>query len=72
MKPEKEIFDYALQKANALLTESIMIGDNLEADIKGAQNVGMDAIFVNHINATTDIEPTYTITHLNELESILM
>ena len=70
MKPEKEIFDYALQKANALLTESIMIGDNLEADIKGAQNAGMDAIFVNHINATTDIEPTYTITHLNELENI--
>lgn len=70
MKPEKEIFDYALQKANASVSESIMIGDNLEADIKGAIGAGLDTIFVNHINATTDISPTYTISHLNQLENI--
>jgi len=70
LKPKKEIFEYALAKAGANLKESIMLGDNLEADIKGAMNAGMDCIFVNHINATTDIKPTYTITHLRELESI--
>ena len=70
MKPEKEIFDYAMLKANATLSESIMIGDNLEADIKGAMNAGMDTVFVNHISATTELEPTYIITHLNELEKI--
>jgi len=70
MKPEKEIFVYAMLKANATLGECIMIGDNLEADIKGAMNAGMDTVFVNHISATTDLEPTYTITHLNELEQI--
>ena len=70
LKPKKEIFEYALAKAGATLKESIMLGDNLEADIKGAMNAGMDCIFVNHINATTDIKPTYTITHLIELESI--
>lgn len=71
MKPEKEIFEYALQKANTISSESIMIGDNLEADIKGAIDFGMDCVFVNHINASTEIKPTYTITHLKELESIL-
>lgn len=70
MKPEKEIFDYALQKANASVFESIMIGDNLEADIKGAKDAGLDTVFVNHINASTDIEPTYIISHLKELENI--
>jgi putative hydrolase of the HAD superfamily len=48
-----------------------MIGDNLDADIKGAINAGMDSIFVNHINADLKgIKPTYVITHLKELEGI--
>jgi putative hydrolase of the HAD superfamily len=70
LKPKKEIFDFAIDKAGAIINESIMIGDNLDADIQGALNAGMDAIFVNHINATTDLQPTYTIYHLKELESI--
>jgi putative hydrolase of the HAD superfamily len=71
LKPNKEIFDFALQKSGAAAKESIMIGDNIEADIKGALNAGMDCIFVNHINAITEVKPTYTIYHLKELETIL-
>lgn len=70
LKPKKEIFEFALQKAKASLQESIMIGDNLDADIQGAMNAGMDTVFVNHINATTSIKPTYIITHLDQLEHI--
>ncbi|MFZ1527291.1 MAG: YjjG family noncanonical pyrimidine nucleotidase [Ferruginibacter sp.] len=70
LKPKKEIFDYALLAANAAITESIMIGDNQEADIKGAMNAGMDTVFVNHTNATATITPTYTVTHLKQLEEI--
>ena len=70
LKPKKEIFEFALQKATANLPESIMIGDNLDADIQGAMNAGMDTVFVNHINATTTLKPTYTITHLDQLENI--
>jgi putative hydrolase of the HAD superfamily len=71
LKPNIEIFEYALHKANAKLEESIMIGDNESADIKGAINIGMDSVFVNHINAVPTIPATYTITHLKELENIL-
>ena len=70
LKPKKEIFDYAMDKAQAMLPESIMIGDNLDADIYGAMNAGMDTVFVNHINAVTDLKPTYTVTHLKELDLI--
>ncbi|MBC7866266.1 MAG: noncanonical pyrimidine nucleotidase, YjjG family [Gloeobacteraceae cyanobacterium ES-bin-316] len=70
LKPKKEIFEYAMAKAGASTRDSIMIGDNLDADIQGGINAGMDTIFVNHIQATTDIKPTYTITHLQELEAI--
>ncbi len=73
LKPRKEIFEYALTKTGATLQNSIMIGDNIEADIEGARNVGMHTIWVNHL--TKDIAPitlaTYTIHHLKELEKIL-
>jgi putative hydrolase of the HAD superfamily len=71
VKPSKEIFEYAIKKAVAGLNESIMIGDNPEADIQGAINAGMDSIFVNHIGASTILNPTYTIYTLQELENIL-
>ncbi len=70
LKPNKEIFDYALLKAKANTYESIMIGDNVDADIEGGINAGLDTIFVNHLN--NDIYPNanYTIFHLKELEEI--
>ena len=71
VKPKKEIFEYAIAKAKCSMKESIMIGDNLNADILGAKNAGMDSVFVNHINAEANEAPTYTIHHLKELESIL-
>jgi len=71
MKPEKEIFQYAIDKANTSVENAIMIGDNIEADIKGAINFGMDCIFVNHINTTSPVQATYTIHHLKEIEKIL-
>jgi putative hydrolase of the HAD superfamily len=70
LKPHKAIFDYALSLAKATTKESIMLGDNLDADINGAINAGLDTVFVNHINETTTLKPTYTIHHLKELEAI--
>ena len=43
-KPNPKIFHHALEKANAKPSNSIMIGDNLEADIIGAQEVGLKTI----------------------------
>lgn len=70
LKPNKEIFEYALQKTGAAKEESIMIGDNLEADIQGGINAGLDTVFVNHLKVETQVQPTYTIYHLKELEDI--
>ncbi|NCT94342.1 MAG: noncanonical pyrimidine nucleotidase, YjjG family [Chitinophagaceae bacterium] len=70
LKPQKEIFDYALQQTGAQIEQSIMIGDNLDADIQGGINAGMDTVFVNHINQPAHIVPTYTVYHLQELEQI--
>jgi putative hydrolase of the HAD superfamily len=49
-KPNPIIFQYALAQAQANANESIMIGDNWEADIMGAKNAGLDVIFCNFNN----------------------
>lgn len=71
VKPDKEIFNFAIRKANTKVETCIMIGDNFDADIQGAINAGMDNVFVNHINAEIKIKPTYVINHLKELHDIL-
>ena len=70
LKPNKEIFEYALKASGAKLETSIMIGDNESADIQGAINAGMDSIFVNHLQIQPTVPATHTITHLKELENI--
>jgi putative hydrolase of the HAD superfamily len=71
MKPEREIFETAFRKTGAEPSHSIMIGDNLEADIQGGINAGMDTVFVNHIGTEATKIPTYTIHDLIELKNIL-
>ncbi|MBY0481083.1 MAG: YjjG family noncanonical pyrimidine nucleotidase [Chitinophagaceae bacterium] len=71
LKPNKEIFEFALQKTGAGIEESIMIGDNQDADIQGGINAGLDTIFVNHLQVAATVKATYTIHHLKELENIL-
>ena len=44
-KPHRKVFEAALQKAKVDPINSVMIGDNFEADILGAQKVGMNTIF---------------------------
>jgi len=70
LKPNKEIFEYALRKTRAQLHESIMIGDTPEVDILGAKNVGMDQVFVNHLRISIEEQPTYIVHSLKELEAI--
>lgn len=75
LKPNKEIFDYAFAKANALPEQSIMIGDTIEVDILGAANAGIDQIHVNHLSKeaipfANGKLPTFTVYSLEELEGI--
>lgn len=74
LKPHKEIFDYAFQKAGANQEESIMIGDTIDVDILGAVNAGIDQVHVNHLTKervlVKDKPPTYTVYSLKELENI--
>ena len=72
-KPHPEIFKLAMQAAGANIQNSLMIGDNYEADILGAYNAGMKCVFYNpesHVieNIPGDI---LMITTFDELEKFL-
>ncbi|OIV43271.1 YjjG family noncanonical pyrimidine nucleotidase [Flavobacterium johnsoniae] len=69
-KPNSIIFDYAVNLAQASKENSIMIGDDLDADVNGALNAGLDAIFFNIRNI--DAPKNYKqINHLLELKKYL-
>lgn len=70
-KPDPAIFDFALKGANATVAESIMIGDSIEADIRGAQAFGMKAIFFNPERKEKPADVEHEITELKELMEIL-
>lgn len=70
-KPDKEIFELAMDRAQASLPQSIMIGDNLASDIAGAKNVGMDHVWFNPTNNPTPEFIQYEIENLIGLKSIL-
>jgi putative hydrolase of the HAD superfamily len=69
-KPNSIIFDYAVNVAQASKENCIMIGDCLDADVNGALNAGLDAIFFNDkkIEAPENIKQ---INHLLELKKYL-
>ncbi len=69
-KPHAGIFEYALKAANAEKTSSVMIGDCIEADVQGALDCGLDAIFFNEhgYEAHASIKQ---VNHLLDLKNIL-
>ena len=70
-KPRKEIFHWAVSSVHAHKRECLMIGDDLEVDVRGAINYGIDAIWYNPENLPSDFHPTYTISDIGELIKIL-
>ena len=69
-KPSPIIFDYALKKANAINSNSLMIGDSYQADILGAINAGINAILFNYHNIDPN-DNIISVSNLSDLRSYL-
>jgi putative hydrolase of the HAD superfamily len=70
-KPHPYIFKKAFSLAGAKASNSIMIGDDLYADIYGAQRVKMDTVYFNPQQLEHDKYTQYEIKCLSELYDIL-
>ncbi len=70
-KPSPLYFDYALKTSGAHKETTLMVGDNLNTDVLGALNAGIDAMLVNRWNIEkTDIPQTVTFV-VNSLRDIM-
>ncbi len=69
-KPNPLIFKEALRKANVTTANAIMIGDNWEADIMGAKNIGMDVVYCN-FNQQPVGENIKSVNNLFEIKQFL-
>lgn len=66
-KPHPGIFQHALTTANTKAENSLMIGDNINADVHGALNVGMQAIWFNEFK----LENTIGVAEVQQLNQLL-
>jgi YjjG family noncanonical pyrimidine nucleotidase len=69
-KPNPIIFEHALRVANANKTQSVMIGDSLDADVEGALQIGLEAIFFNESKLPVE-DHIKQVSHLLELKKYL-
>lgn len=70
-KPAKEFFDYAFKVTGANPATTIMVGDNLNTDILGARNAGIDTLFFNRWKLDYQQEATFYAERLKDIIGIL-
>ncbi|KAF1300952.1 MULTISPECIES: YjjG family noncanonical pyrimidine nucleotidase [Enterococcus] len=71
-KPMKEYFDFVFERIPQFeKKETVIIGDSLTSDIEGGIQAGIDTIWLNPAKAAASIAPTYQISKLDEIYTIL-
>ncbi|MDQ0169622.1 HAD family hydrolase [Paenibacillus tundrae] len=72
-KPDPSIFQYALDKLGVQPEESMMVGDKLTTDIRGALSTGIKSVWINRENKENSetYTPDHEIKHLSELDRII-
>jgi putative hydrolase of the HAD superfamily len=75
-KPHPRIFEIALSNWYCPPNEAVMVGDNLDADIRGAQNAGIYGVWISRRSDPVredqaKIRPDATLSSLSELSSAL-
>lgn len=68
-KPHPGFFEYAIKETGAVKEQTVMIGDNYNTDIKGAQAVGIEQIYFNRWG-DPECHPEVTL-QVEKLEDIM-
>lgn len=74
-KPHPAIFGHVLDYLSVAAIDAVMIGDNPEADIRGAHAAGMRAIWITHhqqANYPSDLAPAWqAVPHVTAIARLL-
>ena len=74
-KPDKRYFDYSFSLIEKVERKDVLvIGDNLNSDILGAENYGLDHCWFNgkHLENTSTLKPKFEVRSLIELKNLLL
>lgn len=70
-KQSAGIFKVALELLGGSKDMAVMIGDSMENDIKGAMDFGIDQVYFNPAKEKSEVRPTYEVSSLHEIISLL-
>jgi len=70
-KPEKGYFEQVLAALGADPAQTVMLGDDLNSDIQGAVNAGLDSIWYSRAKERNPL-PTYQIGRLEQAAEIIL
>ncbi len=76
-KPDKQVFQVALDKLGVEAENAVMVGNRIDADIVGANRIGMKIVWFRwndcyeEIIGSEDEKPDFIIKSLSELPGIL-
>jgi putative hydrolase of the HAD superfamily len=71
-KSKKDVFADILKRHGYLPSEVLVVGDDLESEIKAAQALGIDTVLYDKFNLHPDSQTTYKISDFKELASIVL
>ncbi|MBO2007660.1 HAD family hydrolase [Hymenobacter negativus] len=70
-KPDRRIFEVAMQRLGARPEETVLVGDNWRADVLGALAVGIRPVWLNRLGAVRPLPHVAEIMSLEPLEDAL-
>ena len=71
LKPSRAFFDYAFNKTGAISAQTLVIGDDPDADIAGAVEYGLKCIFFNRKHKACEYKIDAEVSELKEITDML-
>lgn len=72
-KPNRRIFEIALERANVNASDCLYVGDNYYDDVIGSRKVGMDSVLINPLGkkGIEELEGVQIISNIKDLLAIV-
>jgi len=71
LKPDYKIFEVGLEKLGVKPEKALMVGDNLEEDVRGAENAGIQGILIDREGKHRSLDKIEIINSLWEIQKYL-